>query len=67
MSTKKRSGVKSFIWETLMLIFCIVVIWIWTGSFIDSLGINIFIYIFKIIGLSFYDWVWENKITWEKK
>jgi len=66
-TTKIRSGIKGFLWETIMLIFCILVIWIWTGSFLTSLGMNCVIYIFKVIGLGIYDWVWENKIKWGRK
>lgn len=63
--SKRRSAVKGFMWETIMLGVCVFIIWLWTGSILASLGINLLIYVIKVIGLSFYDWVWENKIKWQ--
>ena len=58
---------KSVFWETGMLIFCMFVFWAWTKDVIGSIIINLLIWVIKILGLSIYDWIWENNIKWGKK
>jgi len=58
---KKRSILKSILWESMALFWCTLVIGYWTSNWIGALGINIFLYATKVIGLSQYDYFWEKK------
>lgn len=64
-STKKRSFVKGFVWETSMFILCILIFWAFGMDFMKSLGINTFILIIKISLYYVNERIWK-KIKWGK-
>jgi len=64
--SKKRSIVKSILWELGMFVVCSFIIYLWLNNLSDAIFINFFLLVIKITGLSIYDYVWENKIRWGK-
>ncbi len=60
--TKTDSIVKSLIWEVSMFILITLAFWKLTGmSITKAIYFNTGVLLFKIVGLSFFDWAWERK------
>ncbi len=60
MLSKKQKIIKGTIYESLMFLLALGVIWIWTGNFGDSLRINILITIIKMCCYYGNEHLWEK-------
>ncbi|MBS3085987.1 DUF2061 domain-containing protein [Candidatus Pacearchaeota archaeon] len=65
IDTHKRSIVKSISWRIIATLTTIILVFIFTKSFIISFGVGFFEITLKIIIYYYHERAW-NKITWGK-
>jgi len=64
-STHKRSLTKGIIWEASMFILATIIIYIWSGNLVGSIGVNLFILAIKSFLYYVNERAWK-KIKWGK-